>query len=110
MVVQGGKTSENHDYIIIIRLTLATLAKSRALVHHGLVAGVVVAVGGDQKGSLLRSLGEDDNCVVVVHSISQSLLSFWLMFYICSKSRVYSHVFTVHTFVQGETGKLYFGM
>ena len=93
MVVQGGKTSENHDYIIIIRLTLATLAKSRALVHHGLVAGVVVAVGGDQKGSLLRSLGEEDNCVVVVHS--QSLLTvflahvLYLQQYICIFPRIY---------------------
>ena len=66
MVVQGGKNSENHDYIIIIRLTLATLAKSRALVHHGLVAAGVVAVGGDQKGSLLRSLGEDDKEIVLL--------------------------------------------
>ena len=59
MVVKGGKTSENHDY------TLATLAKSRVLVHHGLVAGVVAAAG-DQRGSLLRSLGEDDKEIVVL--------------------------------------------
>ena len=45
---------------------MATLAKSRALAHHGLVAGVVVAVGGDQRGSLLRSLGEDDKEIVVL--------------------------------------------
>ena len=72
MVVQGGKNSENHDYIIIIRLTLATLAKSRALVHHGLVA-----VGGDQRGSLLRSLGEDGKKVVFwwFKVNSQSLLT-----------------------------------
>ena len=45
---------------------LATLAKSRALVHHGLAAGVVVAVGGGQKGSLLRSLGEDDKEIALL--------------------------------------------
>ena len=103
MVVQGGKTSENHDYIIIIRLTLATLAKSRALVHHGLVAGVVVAVGGDQKGSLLRSLGEEDNCVVVVHS--QSLLTVFLahvLYLYIPMYLLYIHLYIV----QGETGKL----
>ena len=93
MVVQGGKTSENHDYIIIIRLTLATLAKSRALVHHGLVAVVVVAVGGVQKGSLLRSLGEEDNCVVVVHS--QSLLTVFLahVLYLQQKSCIFPCIY-----------------
>lgn len=40
----------------LANVRFVALAKSRALVHHGLVAGVVVAVGGDQKGSLLRSL------------------------------------------------------
>ena len=95
MDVQGGKTSKNHDYIIFVKLTLATLAKSRALVHHGLVAGVV-AVGGDQKGSLLRSLGEDDNYVVVVHS--QSLLTVFLahVLYLQQKSCIFPCIYCTY--------------
>ena len=107
MVVQGGKTSENHDYIIIISLALATLAKSRALVHHGLAAGVVVAVGGDQRGSLLRSLGEDDNCVMVVHSQSLLAVFFAHVLYLQPKPCIFACMYC--TFVQ-KTGKSYFGM
>ena len=73
---------------------MATLAKSRALAHHGLVAGVVVAVGGDQRGSLLRSLGEDDNCVMVVHS--QSILTVFCSCFVYGAKTVYIRMYVLY--------------